>query len=137
MLQIASREHLLAAILTTLLLSIQPPSSPSSTSPEPTLVTRSHNLHSEVLLTLSPSNNISDSIRRHGLSDNTTDLVVVRFGKARSDGAMEADDTSSQLIKDEERIWKGIEAVVKGKLAGLDELDDPQRPDWKALDKVG
>lgn len=83
-----------------------------------------------MLLTLAPSNNISDAIRRHGLSDNTTDLVVVRFGdskgKARDDGS--ADDVES--------VWKGIESVVRGRLVSLNELDNPDRPDWKALDKV-
>ncbi|KAG5918059.1 hypothetical protein E4U42_007008 [Claviceps africana] len=36
------------------------------------------NVHSEIVLSLNPSNNISDSYRRFGISPSTTDLLVVK-----------------------------------------------------------
>lgn len=83
-----------------------------------------------MLLTLAPSNNISDAIRRHGLSDNTTDLVVVRFGDSKGKAR---DDGSADIV---EAVWEGIDSVVRGRLVSLNELDSSDRPDWKALDKV-
>lgn len=82
--------------------------------------TRSHNLNSEILLTLSPNNNISDSIRRHGISDATDYLVVVKFG---GQGSVE-------------EIWKGMEDVVQGELLSLDELERGDGIDWQKVDKV-
>ena len=85
--------------------------------------TRSHNLHSELLLSLSPNNNISDSIRRHGMSDNTDYLITVRIGGTGSEEEVQA-------------VWKGMEEVVKGELISLDQLDRGDEVDWSRIDKV-
>ena len=143
LLQLVSREHLLIAILTTLLICLPSPSpstqekatgpstsshvslspvQPSSTNASSLVPqTCTHNLHSELLLTLSPNNNISDSIRRHGISDSTDVLAVVRLGPARST---------------EESVWKGMEGLIQGELVSLDQLDSGDHVDWARLDKV-
>ncbi|KAK4690038.1 hypothetical protein P7C73_g18, partial [Tremellales sp. Uapishka_1] len=106
---LVSKIHLLTAIQTTLLY--------SATS------TRTHNLHSEILLYLSPNNNISDAIRKFGLSDQTTHLVLVKI---------------TDREKSVEEVWKEMEAVVEGELESLDVLDEHEggRTDWKAVDKL-
>ncbi|WWD16436.1 hypothetical protein CI109_100862 [Kwoniella shandongensis] len=157
---LVSKEHLLTAILTTLLYAFpsSPPSAPepltttlsslsilqetvpsSSTTLTPTPntstpstpspsaptsgkpKTRSHNLHSEILLSLSPNNNITDSIRRHGISDTTTTLAVVRFGSP---------DVGA------EEVWKGMNGVVEGELVSWDEGRVENATDWTRVDKV-
>ncbi|KAL1999215.1 hypothetical protein VTN02DRAFT_4882 [Thermoascus thermophilus] len=39
---------------------------------------KSRNVHSEIVFSLSPSNNIADSFRRFGITDSTKDLLVVK-----------------------------------------------------------
>jgi len=41
---------------------------------------RTKTVHSEILWALNPSNNISEAIRRYGISDSTTSLFVVEIG---------------------------------------------------------
>ena len=89
--------------------------------------TRSHNLHSEILLALSPNTNITDSIRRHGLSDSTKELVVVRIEKALPEG---------ERAERQKAVWKEIEAVVKGELVSTTKLDKGDKVDWSRIDKV-
>ena len=118
----------MTAILTTLLLAL--PSSPSpstsssssSSAPSSPVVpkTRTHNLHSELLLTLHTNNIISEAIKRFGISDKTTDLIVVRFGHST-----------------QEDVWSKMGSVVNGELVELAQLDAEGIADWKALDKVG
>ncbi|EIW69017.1 hypothetical protein TREMEDRAFT_62735 [Tremella mesenterica DSM 1558] len=110
---LVSRQHLLIAILNTLLSSLP---SPDSSLPR----TSTHNLHSELLLHLSPNNNITDSLRHHGISDHTATLLVVRLG---SPGPSE-------------EIWDKIEHVVRGQLVSLDELNQGEIVDWQRVDKV-
>jgi EKC/KEOPS complex subunit CGI121/TPRKB len=108
--QVVNREHLLTAIQATLLSSFTP------SSPDP--VTRTQNLHSELLLALSPNKNISDSVRRHGIGDTSDEVVVVRIGEGES----------------QEQVWRGIKGVVRGELMGLGEMEDGV--DWGRADKV-
>ncbi|OCF40044.1 protein CGI121 [Kwoniella heveanensis CBS 569] len=70
--------------------------------------TRTHNLHSELLLSLSPNNNITDSIRRHGISDTTRLLAVVRISGPEESA---------------EDVYKGIKGVVEGELVSWDLFD--------------
>ncbi|WRT65776.1 uncharacterized protein IL334_002725 [Kwoniella shivajii] len=81
--------------------------------------TRTHNLHSELLLSLSPNNNITDSIRRHGISDQTKTLAVVRISGS--------DQTPEQ-------VYQGISRVVKGDLVGWDKIENVT--DWNRVDKI-
>ncbi|OGM43459.1 protein cgi121 [Aspergillus bombycis] len=39
---------------------------------------KSRNVHSEIVFSLSPTNNIADSFRKFGISDSTKDLLVVK-----------------------------------------------------------
>ncbi|KAK4970522.1 hypothetical protein LTR28_014055 [Elasticomyces elasticus] len=39
---------------------------------------RSRNVHSEIVFSLSPNNNIAESFRRFGISDTTTDLLAIK-----------------------------------------------------------
>lgn len=98
-----------------------------SLTPSGEIKTRSHNLHSEILLALSPNNNITDSIRRHGLSDASKELVVVRIEPGRP----EAERAGRQ-----EEVWTAIEGVVQGELVATAELDRGDRVDWSRVDKV-
>ncbi|WVQ65024.1 uncharacterized protein L199_003194 [Kwoniella botswanensis] len=126
---LVSKDHLLTSILTTLLYSFPSTSNSNSEIPsiEPLSIsstatkpkTRTHNLHSEILLTLSPNNNITDSIRRHGISDTTSNLVVVKF------------TNSSQS---QESVHEGIKRVVDGELIGLDGIE--RNTDWTRVDKI-
>jgi len=63
----------MTAILTTLLLALP------AGSDDPSPKTRSHNLHSEILLTLHTNNIISEAIKKFGISNSTTSLLVVRW----------------------------------------------------------
>ncbi|WVW80228.1 hypothetical protein I302_102206 [Kwoniella bestiolae CBS 10118] len=128
---LVSKEHLLTSILTTLLYSfpstsnsagvdipnIEPLSISSSSKPKPK--TRTHNLHSELLLSLSPNNNITDSIRRHGISDTTTNLVVVKFTGPHTN---------------QESVYQSIADVVQGNLVGWDQIQ--KKTDWGRVDKI-
>ncbi|OWT36201.1 protein CGI121 [Cryptococcus neoformans] len=136
---LVSKEHLLIAILSTLLYAF-PSTDPAPTDPPPLSDiinpdvsslslssssesrqprTRSHNLHSELLLLLSPNNNITDSIRRHGVSDSTTNLAVVKFGK-RGDKV--------------EEVYEAMKNVVEGELIGWERVSEGT--DWVRVDKI-
>ncbi|CAG7921423.1 unnamed protein product [Penicillium olsonii] len=39
---------------------------------------RSHNVHSEIVFSLNPTNNIAESFRRFGITDSTKDLLVIK-----------------------------------------------------------
>lgn len=73
-------------------------------------------------MALSPNNNITDAIRRHGVGDGTTRLAVVKF----------APEGSGQ-----KEVYEAIAAVVQGELVPLDALDDASKIDWARVDKVG
>ncbi|WWC96843.1 hypothetical protein V866_003718 [Kwoniella sp. B9012] len=126
---LVSKDHLLTSILTTLLYSFPSTSNSNSEIPsiEPLSIssipikpkTRTHNLHSEILLTLSPNNNITDSIRRHGISDTTSNLVVVKF---------------TNPSQSQESVYEGIKRVVDGELIELDGIE--RNTDWTRVDKI-
>ncbi|KAJ5163278.1 uncharacterized protein N7500_005108 [Penicillium coprophilum] len=39
---------------------------------------KSHNVHSEIVFSMNPTNNITESFRRFGISDSTKDLLVIK-----------------------------------------------------------
>jgi EKC/KEOPS complex subunit CGI121/TPRKB len=82
--------------------------------------TRTHNLHSEILLGLSLGTNITDSIRRHGIANDSTRVLVVRIGGQQS----------------AEEVWEGMKGLVEGQVASLGELDEGTGVDWARVDKV-
>jgi EKC/KEOPS complex subunit CGI121/TPRKB len=113
--QIVSRQHLISALYNTILTTLPDPMSTES-SPK----TRTHNLHSEVLLGLSLGTNITDSIRRHGIANDSKRVLLVRIGGLDS----------------AEAVWGGMKGLVDGTSVGLEELDDGTGVDWSRVDKV-
>lgn len=82
--------------------------------------TRTHNLHSEILLGLSLGTNITDSIRRHGIANDSKKVIVVRIGGNQST----------------EEVWEGMKELVEGDITNLGELDEGTGVDWGRVDKV-
>ncbi|KAK0258073.1 hypothetical protein LTR91_018616 [Friedmanniomyces endolithicus] len=41
---------------------------------------KSKNVHSEIVFSLSPNNNISESFRRFGVSETTTEILAIKVG---------------------------------------------------------
>jgi EKC/KEOPS complex subunit CGI121/TPRKB len=115
---LVSKQHLLTALLATLLTSL--PQAAGALPAPPPPKTRTHNLHSEVLCALSPNNNISDAIRRFGVGEGTRRLVVARYG----DDAVPAAD-----------VYAMIGRVVQGRLESVGRLDEADVP-WGRVDKV-
>ncbi|CAG8451906.1 11288_t:CDS:2 [Paraglomus brasilianum] len=67
-----------------------------------------HNVHSEVVYSLSPSTNIRESLKNHGLSDDSTDVIIVKIG----DSAETVQAHLARIIKGEERDVKEITSCV-------------------------
>ncbi|KAI9490367.1 kinase binding protein CGI-121-domain-containing protein [Zychaea mexicana] len=67
---------------------------------------KSHNVHSEIVVDLSPSPNIAQAFRRFGLTDETKDLVVVKVGGETAE------------------VEKEMRENVKGDLVPLSQLED-------------
>ncbi|KAG6865382.1 hypothetical protein C0991_003085 [Blastosporella zonata] len=73
---------------------------------------RTRTVHSEVIWALNPSNNITEALRRYGISDTTTSVIVVSM-----DGALEAKmgagiaGTQSPL-EDIETDWEAVRKVA-------------------------
>ena len=82
--------------------------------------TRTHNLHSEILLGLSLGTNITDSIRRHGIANDSKRVLVVRIGGSQS----------------AEEVREGMKALVDGDITNLGEWDEGTGIDWGRVDKV-
>lgn len=135
--QVVSREHILTAIYQAL----QAGAGASL---------RTRTVHSEVLLALHPSNNVStndllilqladidvlrqiaDAIKRFGISSSTTSLLLVRIGSPTgtdSEATQEKIDSYQQLLVDQ------MSELVEGDMVPLQEL--PSTSDWKAIKKV-
>ncbi|EJD00788.1 CGI-121-domain-containing protein [Fomitiporia mediterranea MF3/22] len=75
-------------------------------------------VHSEIIWCLNPTNNITEALRRFGVSDNSSSLLVVRVGPA------------SAALSDVEKQMKN---VVQGDLVHLDSLKDIT--DWATIRK--
>ncbi|KAH7101156.1 CGI-121-domain-containing protein [Auriculariales sp. MPI-PUGE-AT-0066] len=82
---------------------------------------RTKTVHSEILWALNPTNNISEAIRRFGVSDGSTRLLALRVV-----------DTSKETfaVTDAENA---IRAAVSGNLVPLSRLEEFS--DWTALRK--
>ncbi|PQE31470.1 hypothetical protein CJF32_00008080 [Rutstroemia sp. NJR-2017a WRK4] len=49
---------------------------------------KSRNIHSEVVFSLSPNNNIAESFRRFGITPTTTSLIVIKIAPASAAGSI-------------------------------------------------
>ncbi|KFA61823.1 hypothetical protein S40285_07542 [Stachybotrys chlorohalonatus IBT 40285] len=63
------------------------------------------NVHSEIVASLSSSNNIADAYRRYGISPTTKDLLVVKV-------VMAEDDQNTALTSED--VWNHLEQGVDG-----------------------
>ncbi|TFK28609.1 CGI-121-domain-containing protein [Coprinopsis marcescibilis] len=79
---------------------------------------RTKYVHSEILFYLNPTNNITEALRRYGISDTSTDMIVVRVGDASLPPS-----NAQELMKD----------VVIGTIVPFSELE--QVTDWGAVKK--
>ncbi|KAJ3572596.1 hypothetical protein NP233_g2976 [Leucocoprinus birnbaumii] len=79
---------------------------------------RTRTVHSEVLWNLNPTNNITEAIRRYGVSDATTSLLVVRI----DGGNIPVEEMQSRIQK-----------VVEGELTPLSKLREIT--DWTTIKK--
>ncbi|KAI0393739.1 kinase binding protein CGI-121-domain-containing protein [Xylariaceae sp. FL0594] len=86
------------------------------------------NIHSEIVCSLSPTNNISESYRRYGMTPTSRDIVVVKVIEAKSEEeeAGKRNTTSAQTIEEH------LLANVRGQPAPftdetLAQLTDPAR----------
>ncbi|KAL5508606.1 hypothetical protein ACEPAH_6225 [Sanghuangporus vaninii] len=75
-------------------------------------------VHSEIIWSLNPTNNITEALRRFGVSDNSNSLLVVRVGQQ----AVPASEVESQM-----------NSVVEGDLVPIETLSDVT--DWDAVKK--
>ncbi|KAM0438502.1 hypothetical protein ACHAPT_001251 [Fusarium lateritium] len=66
---------------------------------------RTPNVHSEIVCSMSSSNNIADAYRRYGISPSTKDLIVVKV-------TFPADNGEQPLTHDQ--IWEHLKANVEG-----------------------
>lgn len=67
---------------------------------------KSRNVHSEMVFALSPNNNIGEAFRRFGISDTTTDLLVIKVStEEKSVTAEEVAQHLSEAIQGEEIIF--------------------------------
>ncbi|KAJ6584670.1 CGI-121-domain-containing protein [Mycena capillaripes] len=79
---------------------------------------RTKTVHSEIIWALNPTNNISEAMRRYGVSDATTALIVVRIGGPEFSA---------------ENVERDMDAIVKGTKASFSMLRD--LTDWTAVKK--
>ncbi|KAH9887742.1 CGI-121-domain-containing protein [Cubamyces lactineus] len=77
---------------------------------------RTKTVHSEILWTLNPTNNITEAIRRYGVGDATTSLIVVRIASPGLDN-----------------VEQRMASIVDGTLAPLDDL--AKVTDWASVKK--
>ncbi|EIM85448.1 CGI-121-domain-containing protein [Stereum hirsutum FP-91666 SS1] len=79
-------------------------------------ILRTKTVHSEIIWALNPSNNITEALRRHGVSDGSTSLFVVRVASP------ELQDVQSKML-----------AVVDGAISPLSKL--ASLTDWSSIRK--
>ncbi|KAG9304974.1 hypothetical protein G9A89_003143 [Geosiphon pyriformis] len=67
---------------------------------------KTHNLHSEIVYSLSPTTNITESLRRFGISNTTTGLVTIKVGR------------------DVNEVKAHLSTLIKGELTTLDKFSE-------------
>ncbi|EEY23814.1 CGI121 [Verticillium alfalfae VaMs.102] len=87
---------------------------------------RTPNVHSELVTSLSPSNNIADAYRRFGISPATKDLVVVKI-------TYPSDSAATPVSRDD--IEKHLAENVHGTPAGFSDDELAVSTDWTKVKK--
>ncbi|KAH7888178.1 kinase binding protein CGI-121-domain-containing protein [Phlebopus sp. FC_14] len=77
---------------------------------------RTKTIHSEIIWALNPTNNISEAIRRYGVSETSTDLIVVHVATS-----------------DVSNVEQRISSLVQGTMVPMSTL--PQTTDWSSVRK--
>ncbi|KJA18218.1 hypothetical protein HYPSUDRAFT_45553 [Hypholoma sublateritium FD-334 SS-4] len=77
---------------------------------------RTRTVHSEILYLLNPTHNITEAIRRYGVSETSTDVIVVRVD-------------SPDVTPDE--VQKKMETVVEATISPFGELENVT--DWASI----
>lgn len=81
---------------------------------------KSNNVHAEIVFGLSANNNIGDAFRRFGISDASTDVIVVKVGGGSGGGGRGGEaETETEL----DEVTRGLEGKVEGVEVAGDELD--------------
>ncbi|KAI5119627.1 hypothetical protein M0805_007891 [Coniferiporia weirii] len=101
---VTSRQHLQTAVYQSLLAEAQG-------------APKTKTVHSEIIWSLNPTNNITEALRRFGVSDSSASLFVVRIGS----------DTDSN------EVLSSMKVVVDGVLVPLNALDGIT--DWVSVKK--
>jgi len=83
---------------------------------------RTKTVHSEIIWSLDPSTNISDALRRFGVSKNTKGLLLVRVTDLTKDSAIAG------------KVEQSMKELIPGVIADLSELST--FTDWKEVRKV-
>ncbi|KAL3474228.1 kinase binding protein CGI-121-domain-containing protein [Aspergillus californicus] len=83
---------------------------------------KSRNIHSEIVFSFSPTNNIADSFRKFGISDTTSSLLVVKVSVAPeitndSVAAHLAQNVQGSCVPFDDESLSGISDMVKIKKA--------------------
>lgn len=116
---IISRTHLLAAIFRAL-----------NNLTEGTLQTP--NVHSDIVIGLSPTNNISESYRRYGLTPSKTrDVLVVKVVHPK----VSAENSTIQSLQTPESIWQHLTTHVQGTPVPLTDEEFAKSADWQKVRK--
>ncbi|KAJ4395607.1 hypothetical protein N0V85_006487 [Neurospora sp. IMI 360204] len=126
---IISRTHLLAAIFRAL-----------NTLTEGTLQTP--NVHSDIVIGLSPTNNISESYRRYGLTPSKTrDVLVIKviYPKPAQPPVVSSENSTSSRSSSEqptpESIWQHLTTHIQGKPVPLTDGELAKSTDWQKVRK--
>lgn len=98
---------------------------------------RTKTLHSECILSLSPSSNIGDALKRFGIKEDSTNLIVIKIVKNGDD---EPFDGKTSIVgdlvpvSDEQFVTTAdIETIKNNYKLNLDKLKDVSNKELSAL----
>lgn len=74
---------------------------------------RTRSLHSEVIFSLSPTQNIMDALRRFGIQDNSKELILVKITKGGEDYSLQIIDGEEVQVTDESLQQTAVLKTIK------------------------
>ncbi|KAJ3579883.1 hypothetical protein NPX13_g688 [Xylaria arbuscula] len=101
------------------------------------------NVHSEIVYSLSPTSNIAEAYRRHGITPTTRDLVIVKVLVSPSSSVLGANTTPSTTLEIENNaptltaqdVEKHLQANVQGTPAPFTDETLSELTDWSRVRK--